>query len=483
MKITVIPRKRKKKVRVKLKLILVSSSNISKGIIEPFSNFYIPLSWLIETHIVLASLIVNGKPESSHKILIPELNYIFNFSSEKEIKQDKDEGGQEQKKLTDENLMQSISLDDILSKYSKLVEFESEGKNLHFSIDLLALKPLKLDDKESSLFYYYIVINPSVVMENLVPYKIFYQINNEEITSSIRPTQVTPLFNIDYYNKNEKFQINMGYANGIELVSDDFVFTEDHDEEEVKPIKLYDKNNTFKKSDFITINFYFIDIDIVSIYNTNYLRKYKFFSKSKKIQIYADYLVVNRMDRRLFLENPNNIKGKEEELSLNFENSLNSTVFEGQVNIFYLPKNVTKGVLRTESSTWSKPSEFYTTGMDGTIPLTAYKQTNKNQKHPEKYVTDVAIIITSSSVFSWSNVIILEPRFLLSNKLGFDIKFRQNIFKEDNSDEIQVLSNGSSKVLTFDMGKSGKGANKKLLQFTMDHYSESGKISSLFITF
>ena len=197
-------------------------------------------------------------------------------------------------------------------------------------------------------------------------------------------------------------------------------------------------------------------------YEREYEHNLETFHKKKKLIIYSKCIVVNKTDYLLYL--------KEEEIKeKNFsENIYNGKIFPKSVNIMNT-KNIEQAFrLKSEHSSWSQKFNINTVGNTGVTSLEIQDDKNKDKI----ILLDLGISIPTSWYFINSFLIIIEQRFLLVNKFGFDIKYKQynNKLKKNENDgnkkfeENEIKNNENVNLLLL----KGNKNMKKMIQIKFE---------------
>ena len=368
------------KNKSEIDLIINNDKNNENIIINKHNNIYIPINWF--------------KFKDSIKIFVQ-------FNNEK--------------KLLFRNLNDIFSI-------NSFVSFEN-GENLSF--DIIELESINNINIKS----YKIIINSPISLFNKTPYDM--KINNFVLKS---------LSNNNLYK-------NINITN-----SDNVIKTILENK-----LKIFYKNNN--KIEELTINKYKKSIENTNCYNVSFsnnngslickflnyneynlsLFENKLFNISKykqnniKIIIYFDYFFVNKTESNIFIQNVLN-ENKE-----NIDNNKNLSVkINIEPNSFipvssFLMNNEVK--LNLNSTEESESFKLNTIGANFTLNL---KHKFKNNLIP------LGINIQSSFKYSFSQYIVIENRYKIINKLGFDINLKEfnnenNIFNIKNNEIINVL--------------------------------------------
>jgi len=425
--------------------------------IEPNSYIKVPLTWLLNAHMILGRVRDDSSNQKSYKMLYDELNFVYNLRDEyNSLLEDVKTENQK------ENMTNTLS-----AKYSKIISIDYKNKPINFSLDMMILRSksdMKIENDirqknpsalpngaspseysliDHSTFYYIIAINPPVVIENQIPYPVDFSCDHDSgnldsraTTTHLLPLQKFPIFYVNHLENKNELKISLNYFKSMEFESEMFSFM-DNMRENKKIIRLKNKKNA---SDFYDFTIKYETYEYRSTFSLNYLKLERNLSKSKKITFYIEYLIVNKMDISLFMKADNLIETSDEDIL----KLTNNNIYPHKVNLFNI-QNELKAKIKSEYSAWSKPLQINTHGVEGVVNL----ESKLGKEKDESYVTDVALIISSSTNFNNSTIITLEPRYLLVNRLGIDLDYRQVLAKEVPCKEVQNISIAEEKVLTF----------------------------------
>ena len=421
--------------------------------IEPYNFLKVPLTWLIQPHILLGRVKDEQSGQKSYKILYEEFNSVYNLRDEYNLIIS-DAKTESQK----ENLTNSLT-----AKYSRIIALDYRSKPINFSLDMMILRSktdlkIETDLKEkrlnasgsefpiinhSSTTYNYIVaINPPIVVENQIPYPLNFSCDNDitnlDSTASITkllPLQKFPIFYVNYLENRQDLKLSMKYLNNSEFESEMFSFM-DNLTENNKTLRLKRKS---AENDYFDFTIKYETYEYRSAFSLNYLKLERNLSMSKKITFFIEYLIVNKLEVPLFMKSSLLPDSSDAEVM----KMTNNKISEHKVNLFNLP--VEKAKIKNQYSLWTRALQINTHGVEGVINLEQIAGKDKE----ESYVTDVAMIISSSTNFNNSTVITFEPRYLLVNRLGIDLDYRQVLAREVPCKEILSISEGSNKILTF----------------------------------
>ena len=409
----------------------INFENAQSDIIKTNEVKKIPLNWLLEPHMVFGKLIQENF--DFHKILISELNFVYQIGRDLNDKKD----------------------NETMKSYSKVISYLRDGRAVYLVLDILVLKST-FDENRG--FYYYIVINPVFTVRNSIPYPIEIIKSGQKITV-LNPLGNYNIYNLDIYDTSLNVKVSMKYINDSDIESEDFnlfcYLQQKSNQIKLYPQKINGRDPKITKKDYIVSNVKFDDLDCLKFTDLHQFKSEMFISKSKIMVFYVDFLVTNRMNKNIIIkeQSPN------DNLPINM---LNSVIHAKQINLFSLenPKQ-TKIHIKLDDTDWSTPFDITTHGIEGVVHLNHFKEEDRMKK----YETSVASIITSSSKFNNSTILILEPRFLLLNKMPFDAFLRQSCRGNNNYFPLLKISSEESMMLSLNTIKY-KGF-KKIIQFSL----------------
>ena len=133
-------------------------------------------------------------------------------------------------------------------------------------------------------------------------------------------------------------------------------------------------------------------------------------------------------------------------------------------------KNVKKTFkLKCDNSNWSNKFNINTIGHIGVISLDVRGQNNRIIN------LNLGVSISSSWNFSNSLLITIEPRFILVNKFGYDLQYKQYNDKKDkrqndNENEFENHIIKSGEEIKLNVLKGSKGM-KNMIRIKMGEYS------------
>lgn len=321
---------------------------------------------------------------------------------------------------------------------------------------------------------YTIVINPPYQLENLLPYNIKFDFSenskkvedgniNKKVDSdvdshrelnfnkesetllatkfNIEPLNKRNIYLLDYNENRSDLAISMDYTLSRVFENKSFSFLNNLDSK-TSTIKLKldqindrESDNTSAQSDSLTIVVKLEEIEMVSeILNLSFCDKRNLCTKALKAVFYTDFLIVNRLPYNIYMK-PNKCKIKDEEITINKAGlCFNSK----EISIYSMfSEEEKKALIKNNDSNWSKPFDITTHGVTGVVTLNCVDKSNiedKTKKNIKEkiYNQEISTVITSSSYFANSTIIVFEPRFVIVNDLPFDVYLKQD-FEEDSS--------------------------------------------------
>lgn len=439
--------------------------------VQPEVFTILPLKYLIDSYMVFAELKYYkfGEPTTSgFKMLYSELNYLLAYSDDCKVMKDSQLSSKYSQTIGFE-----VEEDENNRTFSRISKEEGRTELVNLSFDVLVWNSLedkeelehkelnkdkyidqsivvekgrkvapnpKSEPKETQrLIYdkanaYTIVINPPFKIENQVPYNLVLKIGEDSQTEMI-PLICKDLYYLDYSENRNDIKLIMDYHDRKTYASDKFSILDNIDKEDKKVIQLMDAENP---SNMLNLHLSLCHIDRRNLLDVKYMKEQKFLSKSKLIHFYAEFLAVNRLSY--------DIKIKHNDKK-DLENMRGYVFTAGQVNIYNATATENKAMIRADFSRWSEKFDVTTHGVQGVVCLEHIDLDADTQNKKPIKETEVATLITSSSSFDHSTIVIFEPRFLLVNKLGFPVKFRQQA--GDLKTEEFDISPGEETVLTL----------------------------------
>ena len=459
----------------------------SKNIIQKFIHIrshkdnFIPINWLL-----------CDQPESNVYINLPHYNLkekicdhiselFFKPCTEEELeeienkKEDIENNFIESKHPNNKKILDICQKECENKNESKIINFDIDDKKYYFCFDYFLFESSEFktiknenntdeedllnnsginihetkDSKEACLdnnnekhkpktsYGYMIFFRPLITIINQIPYPLNFSINNEVL-------EIPVLENYSIYNtlanENDNFNISIKIKDVI-YSSNKFNLLENN-----KYIELKSNNNNKNSLRCHLLKKSF------QIKNDNiYINIKNFSSKSYEYIFFFDYLINNRLTENLWCFPCKNGKS--------YENRVDE--IEGQIelpplNISLLSTKESENdcVIRKNNSIWGKPFDLNTIGLEGSILLYIKEENSKITSYKQlKKINEVACIISSSSYYIYSVIIIFEPRYIIINNLGFDIFYKQKIDKNKPLDnQIYEVKNNSYRELVYQKG-------------------------------
>lgn len=447
---------------------------------NPHSGLQIPLKFIVEPHLIFLSIAVEKDEPESYNLLFNDFTSIYSMGREynkavidNHLYEDTQKKAEFVNKMTKEKCMQ--------------IKFENNNKIAILSMDILMLKTknhlitsLEKDETLSSkaedeLFYYQLILNPPVAFENKIPYdvNINYKYSDKLAKEETKNTNENcDPYAESKYNSNvyilplDKYKI---YNFDMQENFVDLVFIMNYQNQSKYSSKRISSKDLSKDKNYISLsydnnpkdNFEMVceisPLPTNKFYDYNYLNVENFFSKSKIFLCYFDFILINRLEENILIR-PNTLdlktKNSEEETKL-LESLHCYKLASKSLNLFSTPRNNSKAKIKVLNSEWSEQFEMAAHGLEAGHSVLIPDPVNSSNKINYEFAT----IITSSNNFNYSTILIIEPRHIMINKTGLDLKFRQVLSKDHFSKETQLILNDSEKVV-----KLTKYANEKHLK-------------------
>ena len=372
---------------------------------------------------------------------------------------------------------------------SNKISENSTQKNIINKVENIININLISDISHSKGFSYLFILNESLVIENQLPFNIKCMMDgNIKKEVSIRPLQNKYFLDIDQDNTQLKLVLkyqktifesnffdikNIGQNENPNQDIDTSSKKEIKNEDIEITVKLYEKdNNEINQNKYIECSLKLEEnIDTGKLvgagaYEKEFEQNVKSFSKKRKIIIYNKCLIINKTDFLLYMKS-DDIKAQ------NFDiQNYNGKIYPNTVNI--LNTNNVKNTfrLKSENSDWSNKFNINTIGHMGVISLEINEENNNNN------IMDLEISMSISSSWNFPNslFITIEPRFLLINKFGYDLQYKQynnrkNRANNENENQFpsKIIKNGQEFKLNLLKGEKNM---KKMIQIKMGDYSD-----------
>ena len=413
---------------------------LTNTICEPDSDkrIRIPFQWIDSVYASYICIETENNKSSEHQ-LYTDFNF-FPLISKKILSY-----------LNTEDLDQKDKILNELRSYSKVIYITNHlNEKILIIVEILLLRSILSDDPVPSS--YCICFNSPLAIYNSLPYRIDFKANNNKITFDPRQELL-----IYYSNPNDKEDLNklgLRYINNNYFESNEFsLFEKDLlKENKTKSIKLFKSQN---QNDYLIVNIKYEDMDLQSSFNHTFQKLDKMLILSKKIVIYADYLILNKLETQLYIK-PSIIDSTE----------IIQTIFEKKLSLYFSQNNNKKVCLKLEDSEWSQAFDISIKGIDGELCI---KKLNCDSNSVNKEI-NLTTIITSTHAFPFSNLIIIEPRYLLTNKLPFDVYFRQSNIIKNYFTKRELISVNKTKVINFSRIQNSN--DLKLIQFSLIEFED-----------
>ena len=386
----------------------------------------------------------------------------------------------------------TVKLDD---NYSKLITLNNKNKEFYISSNLIIQRGntdiiknysnrnnsvneiannnldniMKSKDiyNVTKTFSYLFFLNEALVIENQIPFNLKCEFisptNQKEVI--IRPLKNQKFLDISSSNSQLKLTINYQNKNFISDLHDIKNFKENkkskENEENLNIIRFYQEGDEEKKKylEFcVKVEETLNNENMKGAYELEYEHNLESFLKKKLLIFYSRCIIVNKSDYLLFMKED---AVKEKNFNLN---NYNGKIYPKSVNLMNTKDIKQAFNLKSENSNWSKKFNINTVGNTGVTTLEIDDPIIKDKVT----LLDVGISIPNSWYFINSLLITIEPRFLLVNKFGYDVEYKQynNKLKKvenDNNrlyDILNIKNNESINLITM----KGKKNMKKMIQ-------------------
>ena len=336
---------------------------------------------------------------------------------------------------------------------------------------------LSNENSNEKTFSFLFILSESLVIVNQLPFNIKceFDVNNyKEVL--IKPKKNKYFLDLDI--DNTKLKLILKYHNiifkskffdiktfGMTKQQIKEQMNEDEKEVTIQMFEGVSKATNLNK---------FIDINIKveeNIENDNYIGAFekefehnvKIFSKKRKIIIYNKCIIINKSDILFYIMSQSLIVDHFSPLKFN------GKIYPKSVNLFHT-KNVKNAFkMKCDNSNWSEKFNINTIGSVGVISL------DINDKDNNVTNLEIGVSINSSWNFPNTLFITIEPRFLLINRFGYDLQYKQYNNKKDkisNDHGKQFkghpIKNGET--LTLNLLRETKNM-KNMIQLNMGEYS------------
>ena len=331
-----------------------------------------------------------------------------------------------------------------LNEKIKTLKELNDKKNINNEINLYK-------DKTYNTFSYIFIIGQCFVLENQIPYKVKIDLinNSKDNFIDLNPLEIKNVFDINPLDENGKIKVNLNYQN------ENFISDEINDFNNEEKIKL--KND---KNEIIECNMKSDDNNaLINIYDEKGLFKLvKNFTKRKKIILYFDYIINNKTDNEILIKDKS-INEKD------FKENITNKLFPKSISCININSNSAN--FKIGNSSWTKNTTLNTIGMSGELIFESKSEENDKNS----LIKNLALIITSSSMFKNSFIILIEPRFMLVNKLPINLIFKQYDINKKNNDLFQNQTLEKGEMMEFKYIQTEKKM-KKYIQISSENQNE-----------
>lgn len=438
------------------------------------AGVHIPLNYILEPHLVfLATSLDNSNANAeNYNMIFSDFDYIYSIGDEYNRELNKGHLQEEESK--------NKFLKNLTSEKCLQVKFENESKITILSLDILLLKAknhivtnLQEDEEENikhkkEIFYYQMILNPPITVENKAPFDLSLnykyvknptkETDNKDLNLEtdkynnsiyILPLDKYKIYNFDLNENLVKVSFSLNYQNDYKYFSKE-ITSKDFSEEKNYINLTYKKEEKDKFEMIVELQ----KLVATKFYDYNYFSVESFFSKSRLLICYFDFILINRLEETIHIM-PNGLK--ESEIG---EKDLACFKLQPKaLNLFSTSRNNSKAKIKIENSEWSDVFEMAAHGLEAGHSLLMPDPVNSANKINYEFAT----IVTSSNNFNYSTILIIEPRHVIINKTGLDLKFRQVFGKDFHAKETQIILNDSEKTLK--LFKYPNDKNSKNIQF------------------
>ena len=319
-------------------------------------------------------------------------------------------------------------------KKTTIINKNDKNKSFSFSFNYLAFSNnerlnkinngvyKKLKNTERS-YKYHIIIRPIINIYNYIPFNIIAATSTNRDKKENEKYIIKSLKNIEIYdinwatNKNLLMTLSLNYYKNI-FKSNIFALLENINEDIIKQVELKDK-----QSNSIVTNI-LIKYSKEEENNPNEIIE-QFSLSSIDCIFFFEYIVNNRMEFDIYskelMTQSNIYKFKGKNINLLSNNKGANTIYlsSNKINFDENVKLILKSI-----------------GINNNIELS---------KNNEKY--NISCSIVTSVDFIYSNIIILEPKYILINNLDFEIFYMQ--LTKDTKRKLYKINKNGKKNLSF----------------------------------
>ena len=451
-------------------IISIDDRNIKDNYIKlkKGKNLRIPLSWMLSDKKIFIQMNKNGQKDVLYNNIF-ECIFCQKLNKEELEKVNKEKEEAKENLSNELNNNKEINLqhpkykeyissvidnkfnNSNLPEYFKkitIIDKNKENKSFSFGFNYYALSNKEHQDKKNDEIYskltdteksykYHIIIKPIITIYNFIPFNIFLNPNFPKDTKN----SLTTKLNLDSLKKEEIYDsnwilnkemlitFNLNHYNNI-YSSDNFpLIDEISNENIIRKIKLTDKkSNTiisnimvkYSESEEENLN------EVIEQYSLSSLDFIFFF----------DYIVNNRMDFDIYSKEMNENEENEENAK---NNENNKTYLFKQKNLSLLSNyhDILCLNINSENKNYDENNQF----LLKSIGINKNIEVNINNS-----TYNISCTALSSINYIYSNIIIFEPKYILVNKLDFDLFYSQDIEAKEKK---KIKKNGKV-ILSYD---------------------------------
>ena len=474
--------------------------NKEKIIIEPGTKKSLPLIYLIKKHRIYISFENNL---NNYSLLYKNFNEL-NKNYENFIKYEQENlptyKGKKETYLND-NYSKLVTLkykNKIYYITSNLIiqhgindkiipENNKENNNTNININQDSIGENNLENKNTlnivhdlsnkKSFRYLFILNESISIENQLPFTIKCELDgNIKKAMTIGPLQNkyfldfnkdNTLLKISFTYQNKNFK---SYYNDIkELYQNQKDKNSKNKDSCETSIKLYEEiNGQINPNEYLESNIKieedFENDKFTEAYEKEFEHNVISFPKKIKVIIYSKFLVINKTDFFFLISSQEDVKKQ------NFNpKNFNGRIFQNSINLLNTNDIRNSFLLKSENSNWSEKFNINTIGQIGVISLEEKGENNRITN------IEISVSIASSTKFQNSLFVTIEPRFLLINRFGYDLTYKQYNNKKDkisndNNDEFPNNQIKNGEEIKINLLKGSKKM-KKMIQLKLGDYS------------
>ena len=449
--------------------------NMNNIIINTGQKRSIPLQFLLQRYRIYISFHNKSNEEQNKYSLLfkdfdnlrDNINEFIKYDEEKNLKieEEKDEQEKEIK---------------LIDNYSQLINIQKSKKDFYISSNLIIqrgkndiIKEFSSEindithlDKEKNeidnlieankfnfyckTYFYLFILDESLLIENQIPCNMRFNITGKtkkEVT--IRPLQKKEFLDVNQEDSNLKLSLNYHDSQYDSNVISIKSLEEKNPNENIDTsIKLRNINeeNSDEDNKYIECNLKieerFSNKNMFNAYEREYEHCLYSFQKKKKLLFYSKCIIINRTENLFYLQ------GEEDKTKNNYK------ILPLSLNLVNNQNTKQAFKIKSEKSSWSDKFNINTVGNIGATSLDI-------QNDSQTEVLDITIGIQTSWYFTNSLLITIEPRFILVNKVGFDMEYKQynNRMSKDENEKMykkQFIKNDENIKLTLIKEKKAK---------------------------